>query len=151
MTRALVASWVAGMVFGAGLVVSGMTVPANIQGFLDFTGSFRPQLALVMVGAILIYAVAIRLPRAHRDAGLAASWMPHAAIDQTVILGAAIFGVGWGLGGYCPGPSVVAAGAGRVEAITFLASSIVGILCADVLRAPRTDLGDVARNARISP
>lgn len=130
MKRGLATAWLAGFVFGVGLVVSGMTTPANVQGFLDFAGSFRPELALVMAAAVLVYAVAIRLPPKSRVVSLA----PRAGLDRRLIIGSAVFGIGWGLGGYCPGPSIVAAGAGRLDAIVFVACSCLGIFCADALR-----------------
>ncbi|HVW26488.1 MAG TPA: DUF6691 family protein [Polyangiaceae bacterium] len=140
MKRALVTAWLAGFVFGVGLVISGMTTPANVQGFLDFAGSFRPALALVMAAAVLVYAVAIRLPPKSRVVSLA----PRAGLDRRLIIGSAVFGIGWGLGGYCPGPSIVAAGAGRLDAIVFVACSSIGILCADALRAPTEPRSDHA-------
>ena len=134
MTRALATAWLAGALFGVGLVVSGMTVPSNIQAFLDVSGSFRPELALVMGAAVLVYAIAIRLPRA---GGVRPSSWPsaRASLDWPLLVGSAVFGVGWGIAGYCPGPSIVAAAGGRLDAIVFVASSALGILCADALRA----------------
>jgi len=134
MTRQYPAAWLAGAIFGAGLVVSGMTSPANIKGFLDVFGDFRPNLAFVMVGAILVHGIALRWPFrtvVPPDGSLPA----RARVDGALLLGAALFGVGWALGGYCPGPSIVALGAGRLEATIFVAASVVGILCADLLRA----------------
>ena len=138
MTRVIVAGLLAGALFGTGLVISGMTDPANVQGFLDVAGDFRPSLALVMVGAILVYGVAIRLPgeRARPFASIG----PRARIDAELVAGAALFGVGWGLGGYCPGPSLVALGAGQPGAVVFVGASIVGLLLGEgVVNRRRTD------------
>lgn len=137
MMRALATAWIAGVVFGIGLVVSGMTVPGNIQAFLDFSGRFRPELALVMASAVVVYAVAIRLPRRHRLLRFSVAPSRGARLDRALFAGSAAFGIGWGIGGYCPGPSIVAAAAGRLDAIVFLTFSVVGILCADGAGARR--------------
>jgi uncharacterized membrane protein YedE/YeeE len=130
-TKAEFTALLSGALFGAGLVISGMTDPANIQGFLDVMGDFRPNLALVMVGALVVYGVAIRRFRA---TSLTEQGRP-TRIDGPLLVGAGVFGVGWGLGGYCPGPSVVAVGAGRLGAGVFVAASIAGLFLADALRA----------------
>jgi uncharacterized membrane protein YedE/YeeE len=121
-------AFVSGVLFGVGLVVSGMTDPANIIDFLDVAGDFRPALALVMVGAVLIHAVALRLPLAAGAARPFASLRAGARMDAPLLLGSAIFGIGWGLGGYCPGPSIVALGSGRKSALVFVITSVLGVL-----------------------
>ena len=128
MTRQLFTGWLSGAIFGVGLLLSGMTDPANIQGFLDFFGRFRPNLALVMVGAILVHALALRA----RSSAAPASIIPGRRIDAPLLFGAAVFGAGWGLGGYCPGPSLVALGAGNAGALVFVVASVLGMLLADV-------------------
>ena len=119
-----------GVIFGLGLVVSGMTDPANIIGFLDVAGDFRPSLALVMAGAVGVYAVAIRLGGRSFRVSIA----PGARVQPALIAGAAIFGVGWALAGYCPGPALVALGAGRPSAVIFALASVAGMALADVAR-----------------
>lgn len=100
---------IAGLVFGIGLIVSGMSNPAKVLGFLDLAGNWDPSLALVMAGAILIsfipFQLASRTPRALLGEPMR---LPTARdIDRRLVLGSLIFGVGWGLAGYCPGPALV--------------------------------------------
>jgi uncharacterized protein len=131
---------VAGALFGAGLVISGMADPRNVIGFLDFTGNWRPQLAAVMGGAVGVHALTLWYlsRRAGRDAGTANCATDTTAgapgpftIDRRVVLGSAIFGVGWGLSGYCPGPAIVSLGLGAHTAFAFIAAMIAGLLIAD--------------------
>lgn len=122
---------VVGLAFGAGLLLSGMTAPAKVIGFLDVRGGWDPSLGLVMAGAIAVYAPLARwIQRARR-----APWTDVAFhlptrrdLDGKLVVGAAIFGVGWGLGGLCPGPGVVAAAAGRETGLLFVAAMLVGML-----------------------
>jgi uncharacterized protein len=109
-TKRALAAAASGLLFGAGLVVSGMTDPHKVLGFLDLFGAWDPSLMLVMVGAIGVHALAYRLIRRRARPLFARSFaLPtRRDIDAKLLLGAAIFGVGWGLGGYCPGPSLVA-------------------------------------------
>jgi len=125
----VVASALAGAVFAIGLVVSGMTVPAKITAFLDVGGAWDPTLALVMLGALAVYAPIARLAR-HRRRPLLAErfhWPAERAIDARLVGGAAIFGVGWGLSGYCPGPALTSVGRGAAGALVFVAAMIAGI------------------------
>jgi uncharacterized membrane protein YedE/YeeE len=118
----------AGLLFGAGLVLSGMTDPRNVVGFLDFTGArWSPNLAAVMVGAIGVHLLALRLVGA-RDPRLRAAGQVGPLLDARLLGGAAIFGVGWGLAGYCPGPAIVALGFGAAPAWTFVAAMVAGVL-----------------------
>lgn len=105
--RAL-SSLVVGVLFAAGLVLGGMTQPAKVIGFLDFAGQWDPSLALVMGGALLVHGVSYRLIRRRASPLLETRFhLPtRQDIDRRLVLGAAIFGVGWGLGGYCPGPGL---------------------------------------------
>ncbi len=123
-------SFLAGLTFGVGLIVSGMASPAKVLGFLDLAGKWDPSLALVMAGAILVgapaYAVAAR-----RTVTLLGTPMrlPNARqIDRRLVLGGLAFGVGWGLAGLCPGPAIVALGAGQLKALVFIAAMLVGML-----------------------
>lgn len=118
----------AGLLFAIGLAVGGMTQPQKIIGFLDVTGNWDPSLAFVMIGAIGVHAVTYRLTM-RRTAPLFAErfFVPKRSdIDPRLVLGAAIFGMGWGLGGYCPGPALVAAGAVSPDALLFLGATIAG-------------------------
>lgn len=123
----MAAAFVSGLLFALGLVLSGMTQPAKIIGFLDLFGRWDPSLAFVMAGAIAVHLPVYRLVARRRP--------PFAApgderIDAALVGGAALFGVGWGLAGYCPGPAVVAAVSGQVSTLVFVASMAVGMLIA---------------------
>ena len=130
MTRAFASTFgalVSGVLFGAGLVVSGLTRPTKVLGFLDVFGAWDPSLALVMAGAIAVHALGYRLVR-RRSAPLAAPrfWVPAAgSIDGRLLGGAAMFGVGWGLAGYCPGPAVVNLAGGSLAVLVFALSFVV--------------------------
>jgi uncharacterized protein len=121
---------IAGALFGAGLLVSGMTHPARVIAFLDVTGPWDPSLAFVMGGALAVYAVAFRRIRARRAApwcDLAFHVPERRDLDAPLLAGAAVFGIGWGLGGWCPGPAVVAAGSGSASALAFFAAMLAGM------------------------
>ena len=111
----------AGITFGAGLALADMTNPAKVQNFLDFFGSWDPSLAFVMGGAVVIYALADRL-RGQRSASA------RSGIDLSLILGAALFGLGWGLAGFCPGPAIASLVSGSLEVAIFVAAMISGML-----------------------
>ncbi len=126
----LLAAAVAGLLFGIGLMVSGMTVPAKVVGFLDPTRGWDPSLGFVMAGAIAVNAVAFALIKRR-----SAPWFDvkfhlptRRDLDVGLVVGAAIFGVGWGLGGLCPGPGLVGAAAGSEAALQFVAAMLVGML-----------------------
>lgn len=119
----------AGALFGVGLAVSGMTKPAKVVGFLDLSGAWDPSLAFVMVGAIAVHLVAYLLvKRRTRPLFDARFHMPtRKDIDARLVIGAAIFGVGWGLGGFCPGPGLVSAASGSAAAIAFVVAMTAGM------------------------
>lgn len=121
-----VVALVAGILFGVGLVVSGMTLPAKVAGFLDFTGAWDPTLMFVMGGAIAVHAVVYRAVRGRASPLLAERFQlpTRKDIDARLILGAAIFGLGWGLGGYCPGPAVTSLVSGHGEVFAFVAAML---------------------------
>ncbi len=130
----------AGLVFALGLGLAGMTQPSKVIGFLDVAGDWDPSLAFVMGGAIAVHLTAYRLLRG-RGRPLVASrfQLPtRTDIDLSLVLGAAIFGVGWGLGGYCPGPALVSAGALQKPALIFLAAMAAGMVLQHLLaRGPQ--------------
>jgi hypothetical protein len=122
-------SFATGLVFGIGLIVSRMIDPAKVLGFLDLAGPWDPSLAFVMGGAIAVGTVAFAAA-ARRKATLlgAPMQLPQAAaIDRRLVLGSLAFGVGWGLAGICPGPGIVAAGAGFPKAFVFVAAMLAGM------------------------
>ncbi len=133
------AAGLSGALFGAGLALSGMTRPEKVVGFLDLGGSWDASLAFVMMGAIGVHFAAQRLAR-RRAAPLFDStfhWPASTAIDRSLIAGAALFGIGWGLGGFCPGPGLVSAAAGSPTAIVFAIAMTVGILAYRALASRR--------------
>ncbi len=123
-----VASFAAGLVFGLGLLVSGMANPAKVLGFLDIAGAWDPSLALVMAGAVAVGAGAFALMRKRTRTLLGAPVLLPSArrIDTRVIFGSLVFGVGWGLAGICPGPALVLAGTGSAKGIVFLVAMLAG-------------------------
>ncbi|HEX7045787.1 MAG TPA: DUF6691 family protein [Burkholderiales bacterium] len=125
-----IAALVAGLIFGFGLAVSRMVEPAKVIGFLDVAGRWDPSLLLVMAGAVGVMFVAYRLIVRRPKPLLAAQFtLPSKLeIDRPLLLGAAIFGVGWGLAGYCPGPGIAALGLGTWEAPVFVAALAAGAL-----------------------
>lgn len=121
---------VSGFLFGAGLIVSGMTDPTKVKGFLDVAGGWDPSLMFVMVGAIAVHFVLFRVILRLRSPLFTASFQipKRTDLDARLLGGAAIFGVGWGLSGVCPGPGLVDAGAGSVYALVFVIAMTLGIL-----------------------
>jgi len=123
------ASWLAGLVFGLGLILSGMANPAKVLGFLDLAGAWDPSLAFVMAGAIAVGMVAFMAARRRTVSLLGAQMrLPSArSIDRRLIGGSMLFGMGWGIAGFCPGPSLVALGMGEVKALVFVAAMLAGM------------------------
>lgn len=119
--KALVAA-LAGLVFGLGLMLSGMTSPAKVLGFLDVLGGWDPSLALVMAGAIAVGLPAFALARRRRVP------LPETTtIDRRLVGGSMLFGIGWGLVGLCPGPALAVAGLGDAKALGFVAAMLTGM------------------------
>lgn len=138
----LVMSLVAGLVFGAGLTVSHMVDPAKVLGFLDFAGMIRgtwdPSLAFVMGGALVVSAPAYYVAQQRGRAALGPLFIPvRRRLDKRLAVGALVFGIGWGLVGFCPGPAVTALGFGAGKAILFFAAMLGGMAIYEVLSAPR--------------
>lgn len=122
-------SLLAGLVFGLGLIVSGMANPAKVIGFLDLAGAWDPSLALVMAGAIAVGVVAFAVAR-RRTVSFIGAEMKLATprrIDRRLVMGSMLFGVGWGVAGFCPGPALVALGIGGVKAFVFVAAMLAGM------------------------
>ena len=125
----LLASLLAGLVFGLGLIVSGMADPAKVLGFLDLGGAWDPSLAFVMAGAIAVGALAFALARKRTVSFLGATMkLPMSRdIDGRLVIGSVVFGIGWGVAGFCPGPGLVALGMGEVKALVFVLSMLLGM------------------------
>ncbi len=134
-----VSAFAAGLAFGVGLILSGMTRPSKVLAFLDVFGDWDPSLLFVMGGAVGVYAVGYRLRRESRSPPPCA--MPSTGkVDARLLLGAAVFGVGWGLSGYCPGPAVVSLGSGSFGVIVFLACVLAGMALTRLFDAPVNSL-----------
>ncbi len=123
-------SFASGLVFGLGLVISQMTNPVKVLAFLDVAGSWDPALALVMVGALLTLGLLQRLirkrPEQIQDTDLQAYVSPKQRIDAKLITGSAIFGIGWGLAGFCPGPAIVSLTSGLAGSYVFVGAMFIG-------------------------
>ncbi len=133
----LVVSFVAGLVFALGLAVSGMADPAKIVGFLDVTGRWDPSLAFVMAGAVGVYLPVYFSTRRRARPLLGERFVIPAEVpvDARLVGGAAIFGVGWGLSGYCPGPAIVSVGGGVTASLYFIAGMLGAMTLYEVVRA----------------
>jgi uncharacterized membrane protein YedE/YeeE len=125
----------AGLLFGTGLILSGMTNPAKVLAFLDIGGQWDPSLAFVMVGAILVAAIGFRFAaRRGRTLSGGRLHVPGAAgIDKRLLLGSLTFGAGWGLVGYCPGPAIAALAVGGRPTLLFVAAMIAGMAVFEVV------------------
>jgi uncharacterized protein len=128
-------SLLAGLVFGLGLLVSGMANPVKVLGFLDLAGRWDPSLAFVMAGAVGVGLVAFRIA-GQRTASLLGADMPLPTarhIDRRLVAGATLFGIGWGVAGLCPGPALVALGIGGLKAVVFVGAMLAGMAGFEVL------------------
>ena len=129
MLMSTITALLAGLVFGLGLIVSGMADPAKVLGFLDLAGVWDPSLALVMGGAIGVGLVAFAVAGKRKLSLLGAEMkLPTArGIDRRLLAGSVLFGIGWGVAGFCPGPAVVALGMAEVKALVFVAAMLCGM------------------------
>ena len=124
-----IAAFAAGLVFGVGLILSGMSDPSKVIGFLYVTRAWDPSLAFVMAGAILVGFFAFALARRRSEAFLGdAMQLPQRRdIDARLVGGSIVFGIGWGLAGFCPGPAVVSFGSGQDKAAVFVVAMLAGM------------------------
>lgn len=135
MKEGILAALVSGALFGVGLAISGMTDRSVVLGFLDWFGAFNPALAFVLAGAVAVTAIAFRFvlgmpaPVLAADFGLPA----RETVDRRLLLGAGIFGIGWGLAGFCPGPALVGIAGGLRDALIFLPAMLAGSFCCRLL------------------
>ena len=129
------ASLLCGLVFGLGLIVSGMADPAKVLGFLDIGGAWDPSLAFVMAGAIAVGSPAFAMASKRTRSFLGATMkLPTSRdIDRRLVIGSVVFGVGWGVAGFCPGPGLVALGMGEVKALIFVVAMLAGMVAFELL------------------
>lgn len=122
-------AFLSGLVFGLGLIVSGMANPAKVQGFLDLAGAWDPSLAFVMAGAIAVGVIAFAIARNRSASVLGLQMMLPTSrdIDRRLVIGSTVFGIGWGLAGICPGPGLVALGMGEEKALLFVIAMVAGM------------------------
>lgn len=125
----LLTAFVTGLIFGLGLILSEMTNPAKIIGFLDIFGNWDPSLVLVMLGAITVSAVSFKLTKSRQQSffGQQIKLPKSSKIDYRLITGSLIFGVGWGLAGYCPGPALTSVLLGGYQPLIFAISMLIGM------------------------
>ena len=140
--------FIIGLLFGWGLLISGMTDPGKVLGFLDLAGAWDPSLAFVMGGGVLVGLVGFALAKKRTTSFLGSDMhLPTSRdIDRRLVLGSLTFGAGWGLAGFCPGPGIVAMGAGESKAALFVVAMIAGMWAFELLnRKPKataaTDAG----------
>jgi uncharacterized membrane protein YedE/YeeE len=125
-----ISEFVVGLMFGVGLMASGMTDPGKVIGFLDLFGAWDPSLALVMGGAVVVgfFAFALAKKRTTTFLGGALRFPTTNQMDKPLVIGSLLFGAGWGLGGLCPGPALVSMADGQSKAMLFVAAMLVGML-----------------------
>ncbi|MBW7469935.1 YeeE/YedE family protein [Marinobacter sp. F4218] len=135
-----IASLLAGLIFGLGLIVSGMANPEKVLGFLDIAGLWDPSLAFVMGGAVVVGLGAFALARRRTLSflGFSMKISTNNHIDKRLVVGGLAFGVGWGVAGFCPGPGLVALGAGEFKALVFVTSMVAGMAAFEVIERRRT-------------
>ena len=139
MAKSNISSIICGIIFSIGLGISGMTQPHKVIGFLDIFGEWNPSLAFVMGGAVLSYlALQLLIQRNFSIPLLGGSFQipSRKDLDRSLIVGALLFGSGWGLGGYCPGPAITSLGSGSLNALLFVVAMGVGMLLADRVISP---------------
>lgn len=137
--RPSISAFLSGFIFSLGLGLSGMTNPANVLGFLDIGGEWDFRLAFVMGGAIAVHAALRPLIHKRERPLFAAKFpsVPVSGVEPKLLVGAAFFGVGWGLGGYCPGPALTSLASGAPQVLIFVPAMFAGMYLAQVLQARR--------------
>jgi uncharacterized membrane protein YedE/YeeE len=138
-----------GLLFGIGLLLSGMTDPGKVIGILDLSGAWDPSLALVMGGAVLVGIGAFALAKRRRTAWLGDPMrLPSSGtIDRRLIGGSLLFGIGWGLAGFCPGPALVSLGSGQIKAAVFVLAMLAGMLIFEWATRSGKDTGPASQKA----
>lgn len=135
----LLSALVSGLIFGFGLILSGMVNPAIVLGFLDIAGDWNPSLLWVMGGAVSISAFGFYFAARHQKSflGLAINLPTSRIIDRRLLAGSLLFGAGWGMAGFCPGPALVMAGSGSTKAILFTIAMLVGMGIFEIIQHHR--------------
>lgn len=131
----IVSALFAGLLFGAGLIISGMANPLKVQNFLDIFGTWDPSLAFVMGGAIAVTLPGYFWLRTKKQAPLFAEnfqWPTRTDLDSKLLAGAAVFGIGWGIGGFCPGPALTALSTGTISTLVFVIAMLAGLSAAKI-------------------
>ncbi|MDF1628575.1 MAG: YeeE/YedE family protein [Alcanivoracaceae bacterium] len=139
MQKHLVSALLVGLIFGLGLILGGMTNPAKVIGFLDLFGNWDPSLALVMGGAVVIGLVTFKIAGG-RTTSLIGEPMripTNSDIDHRLVIGSLVFGAGWGMAGFCPGPALVAFGSGSLKATIFVAAMVAGMGLFEIIERAR--------------
>jgi uncharacterized protein len=139
MQKHLVSALLVGLIFGIGLILGGMTNPAKVIGFLDLFGNWDPSLALVMGGAVVIGLITFKIAGG-RPTSLIGEPMripTNNDIDRRLVIGSLVFGAGWGLAGFCPGPALVAFGSGSLKATVFVAAMVAGMGIFEIIERSR--------------
>ena len=131
--------FIIGLIFGIGLILSGMSNPEKVIGFLDLAGNWDPSLAFVMGGGVIVALFAFTLAKRRTQAFFGdAITLPKATqIDKKLVAGSLLFGAGWGLAGFCPGPALVSVGAGYTQALILVVAMVVGMLLVEIFTAPK--------------
>ena len=135
----VITALLSGLIFGFGLILAGMTNPAKVLAFLNITTLWDPSLALVMGGAIAVGFVVFKIAgkRTNSFLDLPMNIPTSRVIDKRLVIGALVFGIGWGLAGICPAPAFVLLGAGSIKGIVFLISMLVGMGIFELIESPR--------------
>jgi uncharacterized membrane protein YedE/YeeE len=133
----LITSYLIGLVFGVGIAISGMANPAKVLNFFDLAGTWDPSLAFVMGGALIVTFIGYRFVLKRTTPLMSASFQlpTRRDLDLPLLAGSAVFGVGWGIAGFCPGGALPALGTGRLEVFIFVGALLVGIFAAKALQA----------------
>jgi len=149
---ALVGAFIGGLVFGIGLLVSGMASPTKVLGFLDILGAWDPSLAVVMAAALVVTGIGYALARRNGKPLLEDThqWPAATAIDSKLIGGAAMFGAGWGLIGLCPGPALVNLVTLSPKLLVFVAAMLAGMLLRELLQRQETARAIARENAALA-
>ena len=129
----LATALVSGLIFGLGLSLSGMLDPVRVQGFLDVLGTWDPSLAFVLGGAVIVAFVGVAISRSLKKPVFDAQFqLPGSQrIDRRLVVGSALFGIGWGIAGFCPGPAITGLALGKAEIVVFVVTMVLGMIAHD--------------------